>query len=240
MIGARVSAKSVLKLQLVIIGSLLVAHFLSQYFLSTVSYTDPASETLALLQKLNLNSEMALGSWYSGAILLLCAVLLAFIGLVVQKMEHQYVYHWFVLAAIFTYLSFDESVSIHELAVEPVKRMLEITSGPLYSAWVVPAIIVLISVSLFFIKFWLHLPRKTRWLFIVSLATFVGGAVIVEMISANQVTPGVSQSVTTPFWITAYAVEEGLELLGVSIFVYSLLDYISSLFKKDTFQLKFN
>ena len=49
---------------------------------------------------------------------------------------------WAGMAAIFLFLSMDEASSMHELLTYPVRELLG-TSGILYFAWVVPAMIIL-------------------------------------------------------------------------------------------------
>ena len=38
-----------------------------------------------------------------------------------------------------TYLSLDEGIGLHDHAVGPMKQLLDISSGPLALAWVIPA-----------------------------------------------------------------------------------------------------
>jgi hypothetical protein len=55
---------------------------------------------------------------------------------------------WLLFGTLFGYLALDEALIIHEQLAEPTRRLLDIgNSNPLYHAWVVPAIFIVIFLA---------------------------------------------------------------------------------------------
>lgn len=212
--------KQVFRFQLIIIcGLLLLSSMSCLYRYSSLSQGSQFS-----LWLLYVDAEASIVTWYSAFLLVLCATLLAIIALMKSRIHARYIRQWQVLALIFTVLSIDESVSIHEKLISPLRSTLN-TGGIFYFAWVVVAIPLVAIFVLFYLRFLAHLPRKTRRLFWLSGIIYVAGAIGFEMISG----PIAETSGTTALGFTiSVHFEEGLELLGLTIFVYGLLSYISS------------
>lgn len=91
----------------------------------------------------DLDRERNIPTMYSGflhAMIAFCAVYLA-----TRKIIWQNKVVYFVLAALFFYIAFDETLVIHELFADPVRNLLNIESNnPLYHAWVIPAAAVIV------------------------------------------------------------------------------------------------
>jgi hypothetical protein len=88
--------------------------------------------------------------------------------------------HWLGLGIVFSFLSLDELVSIHELLTKPTWRIVhggEILYGV---AWAIPYALVCIPLGFAYLRFWLRLPVRTRALIALAAVVFVGGAVVVE------------------------------------------------------------
>jgi hypothetical protein len=130
-------------------------------------------------------------------------------------------------------------IAIHELSVEPVRSVTGIESGLLYFAWVIPALIIIGIVTLFFIKFFINLPKKTKILFALSFAIFIGGSVIVEMLSAQSYTSVSGNAIPGARLLSSVYLEEGMEMFGNALFIYALLDHLSYVYKNKTLQIKF-
>jgi hypothetical protein len=223
-----VERKQILRHLITLTIILAISHVVSQSLLAAGSF-QPQRPLYTLLQKFDLNGELALGSWYAQAGLLMSAGLLALVGVITAKANGSYVRHWYGLAGVFVYLSFDEATAVHELAVEPVRSLLGIQSGPLYFAWVVPALVILCVLGLVFVRFWVSLPRQTKRLFALAATLFLLGALVTEMIGAAYYAQNPEASFSSAFWMTQIVVEESLELLGAAVFIYGLLDYLEHL-----------
>ncbi len=81
----------------------------------------------------------------------------------------------------------------------------------------------------------MSLPKKIMILFIVSGTTFVAGAIGFEMLCGrHHALYGKNDLVYSIF----YTCEEFLEMLGIVIFIYTLLLYIASQFKLLTISIQ--
>ena len=209
---------------LLVVFSLILAGSLAKlslYFLSNYSLI----RFIATLT--NLDGENNLPSLYSSLSLLFCSCLLAVITALKKTNCENFVRHWGALAIIFLYLSLDEFFGFHE----KLSKFLNLTfhtSGFLRFAWVVPGVIFVFVCLLAFLQFLMHLPSKTRRLFFVAGTIFISGAVGMEMVGGYFVSYYGFESI---IFTTTSTIEELFEMLGIVIFIYALLSYISSFMK---------
>lgn len=172
--------------------------------------------------RFDLDRENTLPSWYSSMTLLSCATLLALIAMLKRRRGERFFAHWALLAVTFVYLAIDESVSLHEILIVPLRRRLDL-GGPLYFAWVIPGSIAVAAFALTYLNFLRHLPRRTALLFLAAGATFVGGALGIELIGGALAD---AEGLHSLRYTLAMTSEEVCEMLGVTLFVYALLDYL--------------
>lgn len=171
----------------------------------------------------NINRESSIPTWYASLLLFGCAVLLGLIAHVRalhQPGERRY---WRGLAVIFLFLSIDEASEIHERLTEPLQVMFN-ASGPLYFAWMIAYVPVVLLFGLVYLRFWLNLPPRTRKLFLLSGILYLGGAVGVEMIGANM---WYQDGGTSLHYSAVGTVEEFLEMLGAATLMYTLLTHMA-------------
>lgn len=172
----------------------------------------------SLVYFFGLSYEQNFPTWYVASLLLLCSVVLGLIACAKQRRKAPYVGHWWTLAAAFLYISLDETTEIHEHGSDWFDL-----GGFLYFGWVVPASIVVAVLGRSYLKFLIHLPRKTRNQFILAGAVYVGGALGVEFFLG--------------YWTDLHGrrnlgyglidwVQESMELFGVSWFLCSLTEYL--------------
>ena len=133
---------------------------------------------------------------------------------------------WLGLAIIFLFLSIDETHSIHERFTGPVRESLN-TSGLLFYAWVIPYGTGLAVFLIAYYKFLTRLPKTIMFLFLISGSIFVAGAIGLETL-ANLYC--VSSTTGTIFYVLTTC-EEFFEMLGIVVFIYSLLVYMAGQFK---------
>lgn len=90
-----------------------------------------------------------------------------------------------------------------------------------------------------YLRFFFHLPTRQRLLFFVAGALYVGGALILEMLSAFYVDLYGGQNNMTGLQIVAIhaitTAEETFEMLGVIVLIYALLTYLRSRLKDVSF-----
>ena len=165
------------------------------------------------------NEEFNLPSLYSSAILLISALLLRIIYNTIKSGKLA----WLILSFTFLFLSLDELLSLHERIIPFTRNLLNL-SGYFYFAWVVPYSIITAIIGFLYIPFLMRLPKKVRYLFITSGFIFVLGAVGIEAISARQFETFGGNTFEYFFY---YTLEECLEIIGISLFIVSLLYYLA-------------
>ncbi len=175
-----------------------------------------------LFNLFNIRTEGNIPAYYSSVTILIASFLLGFISFF-RKANGLSYFLWLVLSIIFLYLSVDEAVQLHERVGVLFEKKFSFT-GYLYWAWVIPYGILFILFSVvYFFKFLPQLPKKFVRLFIVSGAIYVIGAIGVEMIGAKNYSSSNFSEVVNAI---CYSIEEFLEMLGIALFIYSLLLYI--------------
>ena len=172
--------------------------------------------------RFSLVGEGNVPTWFASTTLLACAALLGVIARVERDASSTFVRHWKILALIFLYLAVDEAAELHELLIDPMRALVG-AGGLLHFAWVIPAIALLLVLSVAYLRFLLHLPAGIRRLFVAAGATYVGGAVVSEMIGGAWVE---SRGFLNPGSAVIWTVEESLEMIGVVLFIYTLLRYL--------------
>lgn len=172
----------------------------------------------------NVNQEANIPTWYASTLLLACAALVAVTAYAVKTNKGRFVGHWFALSAIFLYLAVDEAAALHEKLTIPLQEALNPT-GVFYFAWVFVGAAALAVFVLAYLPFFFHLPAGTRKLFLLAGLLYVGGALGVEAISANQWYLDEGSSLT---YAAIGTVEELLEMLGVVVLIYALIKYLSA------------
>jgi hypothetical protein len=175
-----------------------------------------------ITELVNVNRESSIPAYFSALLLLFSAALLGIVTWIKMRERGRYRLHWGLLALIFVWLSTDEAVSIHEILTVYIQENLNVT-GFLYFGWVVVGIPVVIIWGLIFLRFVLHLPPATRRGVILAGALYVGGALGVESISANIWYENDGSNLA---YSAVGTIEELMEMLGVIVFIHTLLSYI--------------
>jgi hypothetical protein len=222
-----VSAKQcAVVLSLVVLA--LMAASLGASFLSFVPIHDPFLREVreSVVRLAWVDGEGNIPAWYSASLFLLCSFLLAAIAFAQRQHHGGQVVRWLVLSLIFLFLSLDETAQLHELSIQPLRDIFGAT-GFLHYAWIIPAGICVALFVLGYLSFLAKLPPRTRWLFLMAGALFVGGALGVEAVSGKHASLHGEQNLTYHLIIT---IEELLEMAGLVVFIYALLDYISRRF----------
>jgi len=173
----------------------------------------------------DVDKESNIPTYLQGIFMLFCSLLLFTIAKFKSVSGERYIKHWYFLAAIFIYLSIDELVSIHELLILPL-RIATDAKGIFYFSWLIAFIPIVIIIGASYIHFLLHLNNKTRNLFIISAAFFLGGAIGMEMVGGAYLSSLGSKNY---LYAVITLIEESLETIGITIFIFSLLDYHDSL-----------
>ena len=214
--------RQILKMNLYLILFLLLAHItgiISKYYFAH-------DHVYGLVSLFDFDFEKNIPTLYSSLALIVASVLLSLIANANKKIGASYI-PWYGLSLIFLFLSIDEIASIHERLITPVRDYFG-AAGLLYFSWVIPYALALVVFIFAYSKFLLQLPRNIMFLFLVSGTTFVLGAIGFELIGGRYYELYGSNSIIYSLITTC---EELLEMLGIAIFIYTLLTYIVSEFK---------
>lgn len=205
---------------LIITGLLVLAH-LGAHLLALRWDT---TVTRVLLIEFDVDKEHNIPTFFSTILLLLSALLLAAIS--IKKRRAPYARHWSLLPVVFFLLALDEGASMHEYLINPLRVALGAT-GLLYYTWVVPGALFAVVFAACYLQFLSHLPARTRRLFVLAGVLFVGGAIGFELLEGQYFYHyGVREDF---LYSLLTALEEALEMTGVIVFIYALLDYLRQL-----------
>ena len=220
-------------LQLVAIGTL-VGLYAATKFLHVLGGHD---YLFGLAYLLDLDRETNVPAAYSMMVILANAGLLALIAALYLSRRRPGAWFLFFLALVFLFLAYDEAFSVHE-RIARVLRDLMGSQRPLHLTWTGVGFAFAAIVALASSRFLLRLPKRTRGFMVLSGAIFVAGAVGFEVLGGFRQEKVLSvPSNPDPVYFALMTVEESLEMLGMALFNYTLLDHIRSEFGRFTFQL---
>ena len=215
-IEARLDAGRAAKRLCLIIAGLLLLHLANRVFV--LDFGD--SEKRWFVALFDLDGEGTVPSLYAGLSLLLTAGLLAFAGIGERRFARPSA-PWTTLSAIFVYLALDEWLGLHEHLVEPMRELFH-ARGYFNFAWIIPFGALTATLGVLYIPFLLRLPKRTRNLFALAGAIFVGGAIGMEMIGGAFIEAGLPRI----YYAAEVVVEESMEMLGIALFIYAIIAHI--------------
>lgn len=208
---------------LAIVLLLTLLHSIAQaIFLSTLN-----ENLLEFSRCLDLDIEKNIPSFYSAFAIFLCSLLFFCLAALEKNQEGRRPY-WLGLTGVFFFLSLDEAFALHERLGDYTKEYIRSTgileaSGMLYFPWIIPYSILITILGLLYFRFMLRLPRNTMVLLILSAIIFLTGAAGFDMLGGREAELHGYYSVT---YTVLYTIEEFLEMIGVVLLMYTLLDYI--------------
>ena len=126
---------------------------------------------------------------------------------------------WRALASVFVFLAFDEILRIHETFADTSSFHFGAVGLAIYA----PVVVLL---GLFWLPLLRRLDGRLRRFMLAAAVLYVGGAAGIE--SASQMYAGVAGK-ATPLYVLLATVEEALEMAGIAVLVYALLDHLSRL-----------
>src|SRR5919197_2743140 len=176
-------------------------------------------------QEFSLDREANLPSWFSSALLLTAAAVLALVALDALARNARWGRHWAGLSLVFVVLSLDETAEIHERIGSWLRAHLRL-HGPLHYAGVVPALALAAFVGTTYVRFLRALPRMTRLGVLLAAAIYIFGAAGVESASGWWAEGHGSGSTAL---LLVSTIEENLEMAGTTLFILVVLAYFARL-----------
>ena len=215
-----IAPERVLYWLLAVIAMLLLAATLGMF-----AYLGFGRSTAWGVRKLfDVSKENNIPTYFSAFQLLAAAGLLGVIARHEALIRSPWRWHFLVLAVGFVVLSIDEMASIHEALLSRLGRSL--LGEALYFTWLGPAFVIVALVALSYLRFLLALPRRFQVLFAASGAVFVAGAVGAEWVGSEIARDRLGDDASWAYQLQVI-VEEGLEMVGIALFIYALLLYIA-------------
>jgi hypothetical protein len=166
-----------------------------------------------------ITSEYNVPTFFSSFVLVLAGVWLIFISRISQR----YRIHWLLLGFVFIFLALDESLLIHESVSRLTRENVTVEGNLSYGTWVIPYLILTAALGAFYWKFVFQLPKRTMWLFIISGGIYVGGAAGFELVEGYVF----NNYGENGFYKLVHWSQEVVEMLGIILFNYALIDYMS-------------
>lgn len=205
-----VDARSTARTLFWIAGALAVTHAI----VMVLWFTDtlPVDRWL-YIAVFDLDEEESVGTWFSTLLLFVAGILTILTGRLAPSTQGRWTNAWTLLGAGFILLSIDEVAGFHETVNTLVKSV----------HWTAFGGAAVLLAALVFVPFLRALPSRTRWLFLLAGAVYVGGAVGVEAGTLYHEVNGLLNTLGYNLWT---AVEEFMEMAGVILFIRALLSHI--------------
>jgi len=127
---------------------------------------------------------------------------------------------WLVLSIVFVFLALDESISIHERLIDPLRQAWHAT-GVFYYAWIIPYGIGVGLLAIIAIPVFWRMQKRIRFYFGLSAVVYLFAVIGLEMISGQYLV--MMNEKKDIVWILMVTLEESLEMVGLIILVYALL-----------------
>jgi cellulose synthase/poly-beta-1,6-N-acetylglucosamine synthase-like glycosyltransferase len=173
-----------------------------------------------------IDTEQNVPTTFSVFLILIAAFLLAVITKLAGLQKSPHASKWATLSFGFLLMALDEALQFHERLNIPIGKLLgDGTLGVFYFPWVIPGIVLVFTMGLFFLKFLWALPVLTRVQFLLAAILYVGGAIGVELIGSRHAELHGYENWTYSLIAT---VEESLEMAGLVVFIGALLNYCAA------------
>jgi heme A synthase len=185
---------------------------------------------------LDIDREYNIPTVFSSLLLLLVALVLAIVTRLEKARTSSAVLYWSILSWGFLFMAIDEIGSLHERLISPIRKLLGDRSlGIFYFAWIIPAMMLIVILALFFWRFWIHLSRKIRKNLLIASILYLGGCIGCEMLGGYYAELYGFQNFG--YGLIA-SMEEGLEMLGAIVFSWGLMTYIADEYGEIEFQFE--
>jgi hypothetical protein len=184
-------------------------------------------EHVRFMPLISLDGEHNLPSLFSTILLLSASALLTLVALLEKERKAQDRWKWGILATGFLLMGLDETLSLHEKMIEPLRNLLggqHHHLGILYFAWVIPGIALVAGLGVYFLPFLFRLPRRTAIAFVISGAIYVGGALGVELVEGWWREGHGHRNLTYHLLVS---LDEGMEMVGAIAFIHALMNHMA-------------
>lgn len=171
------------------------------------------------------DNEQNVPTFFSALLLLIASSILAIITTIERRRNASQVVYWAFLSIGFLLMGFDELFCLHERLMKPMNRLLGSDNlGFFHFSWVIPAMFLIAVLAGFYTKFVFSLHSKTRFTFLTAGIIYIGGCIGFELVGGKCAE---LHGVLSLSYNISAIVEELMEMAGVILFIYGLLEYVA-------------
>jgi len=186
-----------------------------------------------LRNKVDLDREANIPTFFSSMLHVISATLLAVIAFFKNRRKEPYRLQWTLLSLIFLFFAIDETSVLHERLGDTVISPLGL-DGAFYYSWVVFGIVFVGLLGIIFLKFAIALPKEYRKRFVVAFFVFILGALGMEMLTGWYTDNNTKSWLADLLFTTT---EESLEMTGVILMIHFLINYIKDQYPQFSFSI---
>jgi len=201
-------------------------------FGQSLKYWTIFENAFGLVPLFNFAVKHSVSTIYGVLLLFVLALLLGTISAYKVQKKESYQSHWIFLTILTLYLSINRGTQVHNLVISPLKKVLRNSFGVLQVTRIYTTIISLgLMFLLFFRKFYLSLPKKTRSL--LKISTFV------YLVGFTLLASNIGQMISSWDFIqtTIISISKFIEMTGIVLLIYTCLNYLD--FYYDEILIKF-
>jgi hypothetical protein len=221
-------SKKVIYILFAIISVLTIIHLTLQYININI-LNEEFGPYYELTNRLDFDDESSIPTWFGQFLFIIIASLSGLIAILQNDKKARNI--WVAISIIALIGSIDEVASIHENILQSIHLLFfdESASTFLANAWIVIVPFLLIGILLFIKKAIKTIPHRTLGLMLLSLIIFIIGSVFIDILTSVEGTMGrfFAQGILV-------SIEEVLEMLGLSLFIFALVEYIEVNHKEKT------
>jgi hypothetical protein len=191
---------------------------------------DPSPWLRGLRWIFDVDREANLPTFYSACLLSSCGVLLGYLAWIKQQYRDRFTWQWGMLAIIFMGLAWDEATELHETLVVINREhnylsALGISSGGIFHfAWVFVGLLFVLGLAIVYFPVWRSVPVQQKKLLLLSAGVYLTGVLGMEMVGGLVASRFGQESM---LYMLGTHLEEVLEMLGMNLFGYTVLQYIA-------------
>ena len=180
----------------------------------------------------NIDQEANIPTWFTAGVAFYLAMMASIIALAV-KSQGKSAWAWRGIALMSIYISMDELAGFHELAIDPIRDNWEISPW-LYQSWIIPAMALVVLISIIYSRFVWKLPMYSKFYLLLGGLIYLTGAIGVESIGGFVLnTQGLND-----WYVQLAHIEEFMEMMGLIIILYSVVEYARRELKSMTVLLR--
>lgn len=195
-------------------------------FISIVIFQENHGFIYELSNRFDLNDENSVPQWLTQAIFLVISLSALLATRLTTKKQGSRI--WLCVSILGLLMSIDDVATLHEFVLQSLHNtfFIDMTSTVFVNAWLILLPFILIGLGWLTYKAVKLLPKRTAIIIAMSGLIYIFGAIIID-------------SLTNYFAVNSFmeqgfmgGMEGGFQLLGSSMFLYAILDYLEIYYKK--------